>query len=35
MADVHVRRKRLESVGTETPVPDLISFILPINKFVE
>ena len=24
MADVHVRRKRLESVGTETPVPDLI-----------
>ena len=31
----HVRRNRLESVGTETPVPDLISFILPINKFVE
>jgi hypothetical protein len=35
MADVHVRRKRLESVGTDTPVPDLIAFILPINKFVE
>ena len=35
MADLHVRRKRLESGGTDYPVPDLIAFILPINKFIE
>jgi hypothetical protein len=35
MADVEVAPgKSLESVGAETPVPDLIAFILPINKFL-